>query len=70
MKRDRKPAVAESFIVRIYRRDLDNPEGMVGLVETVGSDQVKKFSSGRELLRLIGRRDGGRRDKQVRGGDE
>ena len=37
----KQSAVVDSYIVRIYRRDLDNPVGMVGLVETVGSDQVK-----------------------------
>ena len=46
----------ESYIVRIYRRDADNPDGMVGLVEAVGTEGAKKFGSGGELLKLISRK--------------
>jgi len=56
MNKERQSIVAESYIVRIYRRDDDNPEALVGLVESVGTEGVKKFGSGGELLKLISRK--------------
>ncbi|MBA4372887.1 MAG: hypothetical protein C0402_08480 [Thermodesulfovibrio sp.] len=61
MNRERQSVVTESYIVRIYRRDDDNPESMVGLVEAVGTEGAMKFGSGGELLKLISRKPGTRR---------
>lgn len=41
--------MCESYIVRIYRRDKKDPDRIVGLVEVVGTGQVKKFMNLTEL---------------------
>jgi hypothetical protein len=42
----------DCYIVRVYRRDENNPENMVGLVEIVGI-QTKRFVSREHLLSII-----------------
>jgi hypothetical protein len=43
----------ETYIVRIYRRDRDDPQKIVGLVETVGKDDKKAFASRDELIMVL-----------------
>lgn len=43
----------DSYIVRLYRRDVDNPEYLVGLVETVGESEARPFHSVRELVAIL-----------------
>jgi hypothetical protein len=43
----------ESYIVRIYRRNIDDPREIIGLVEIVGSDMKKSFNTFDELRMII-----------------
>ena len=43
----------ESYIVRLYRRDVDNPEYLVGLVETVGESEPQPFHTVSELVAIL-----------------
>jgi hypothetical protein len=43
----------DSYIVRMYRRDADNPENLVGLVETVGEEAKRPFHSIGELVAIL-----------------
>lgn len=43
----------DSYIVRMYRRDADDPENLVGLVETVGEDVKRPFHTVRELVAIL-----------------
>ena len=42
-----------SFIVRIYRFTEDGPEGMVGVVETVGNGEERGFNGIQELGEIL-----------------
>ena len=43
----------DSYIVRMYRRDADNPENLVGLVETVGEEAKRPFHNFGELMAIL-----------------
>ena len=43
----------ESYIVRVYRRGVEDPDEVAGLVETVGSDDRKAFQSFAGLITAI-----------------
>ncbi len=43
----------ETYIVRIYRRNRDDTRKIAGLVETVGKDEKKSFTSQEELWRIL-----------------
>jgi len=43
------------YIVRIYRREKDNPRELVGIVEEVGGEGKKTFSSLDELWEILNR---------------
>lgn len=43
----------ETYIIRVYRRNRDDPRKIAGLVETVGKDEKKAFASQEELLRIL-----------------
>lgn len=43
----------DSYIVRMYRRDAENPENLVGLVETVGEDGKRPFHTASELVAIL-----------------
>jgi hypothetical protein len=43
----------ESYIVRIYRRNIDDPREIIGFVEIVGSDMKKSFNTFDELRMII-----------------
>ncbi len=46
----------ESYIVRIYRREPENPERITGLVEVIETGEKKKFASGDELREIFSAR--------------
>lgn len=43
----------DSYIVRLYRRDAQNPEQIVGLVETVGNNEARPFHTISELVAIL-----------------
>ena len=43
----------ETYILRIYRRDEDGPESLVGLLETPGDERPAPFRTRRELWSLL-----------------
>ena len=43
----------DSYIVRLYRRDTENPENLVGLVETVGAEEKRSFHTVNELMAIL-----------------
>jgi len=43
----------ENFIVRIYRRDSDEPNRITGVVETPDSSESKRFSSLEDLMTIL-----------------
>ena len=43
----------DSYIIRMYRRDAENPENLVGLVETVGEGEKRSFHSVSELVAIL-----------------
>lgn len=43
----------DNYIVRLYRRDADNPENLVGLVETVGEEGKQPFHNVSELMLIL-----------------
>ncbi len=45
----------ESYIVRIYRRDKNNPNGLVGIVEETSLGGKKPFHCLEELGRILRR---------------
>ena len=44
----------ENYIIRIYRREEDNPRILVGVVEEVGVEGNKAFTNVDELLDILG----------------
>lgn len=48
-----------SFIVRIYRFTEEGPQGMVGVVEIVGSDEERGFTGIQELGEILANIGGG-----------
>jgi hypothetical protein len=46
-------AEVENYIVRIYRRDIADPNGIVGLVEMVEREETVAFHSIFELLEIL-----------------
>jgi hypothetical protein len=45
--------IAESYIVRIYRRNPNHPDRMEGILLAVSAESSQAFHSGAELLRLL-----------------
>jgi predicted transcriptional regulator YdeE len=45
--------MVDSYIVRIYRYERDNPDMLVGLVEEVGIDRQRRFTNIEELWRIL-----------------
>jgi hypothetical protein len=56
----------DSYIVRIYRYEKDNPGMLVGLVEEVGIDRQRGFTSIEELWRILN----SARESERRGGNK
>lgn len=45
----------DSYVVRIYRRNSDSPQELVGLVELVEVNQERAFTNFEELRAILGR---------------
>jgi hypothetical protein len=43
----------DSYLIRIYRRDKDNPEGIVGIIEEIGAEKRYSFRNISELAKII-----------------
>lgn len=43
----------ENYIVRIYRRDPSDPDGIIGVARELGSDRNLRFGSFQELRRIL-----------------
>lgn len=43
----------DSYIVRMYRRDAESPENLVGLVEIVGDEGKRPFRNMSELMAIL-----------------
>lgn len=55
----------DTYIIRIYRRDEDDPRNIAGLVEIIGGDEKMTFTSWEELQGVL-MRDSDGREKEVR----
>jgi hypothetical protein len=49
----RKEGVLESYVVRIYRGEKDNPHSFVGIVEQVGVEEKRAFTNFDELWAIL-----------------
>ena len=45
----------ETYIIRIYRREKENPEQIVGTIEEVGAESVHNFKNQSEIYLLLKR---------------
>jgi len=43
----------ESYLIRIYRREKDNPENIVGIIEEIGTKGKHSFKNLSELGKII-----------------
>jgi hypothetical protein len=43
----------DSYVIRIYRRDADNPRNCAGLAEVIETDEKKTFKNLDELLEIL-----------------
>ena len=55
----------DTYIIRIYRRDKDDPRNIAGLVEIIGGGERKTFTSWDELWGVL-MHDSDGREKEVR----
>jgi len=42
----------DSYLIRIYRRDKENPEAIVGIIEEIGAEKKQSFGKRRKRNRL------------------
>ncbi len=43
----------DSYLIRIYRREKDNPESIVGIIEEIGAKEKHSFKNLSELGKII-----------------
>ena len=43
----------DSYLIRIYRRDKENPEAIVGIIEEIGTGEKQSFKNLSELNSII-----------------
>jgi len=43
----------DSYLIRIYRRDKNNPEAIIGIIEEIGADKQESFGNLSELTTII-----------------
>ena len=43
----------DSYLIRIYRREKDNPENIVGILEEIGTKEKHSFKNLSELGKII-----------------
>ena len=46
----------DSYLIRIYRRDKNNPEAIIGIIEEIGTDKKDSFGNLSELSTIISKR--------------
>lgn len=57
----------ESYVIRIYRRDADDPRKCAGQAEIIDTDKQKSFKNSDELLEILKIRESnspGKKDKK------
>lgn len=54
----------DSYVIRIYRRDADDPGKCAGLAEVIETDEKKPFRNLDELLDILKTRDRGSTEKK------
>ncbi|MEW5745883.1 MAG: hypothetical protein AB1805_10675 [Nitrospirota bacterium] len=47
----------QSYIIRVYREERDNPRGLVGIVEEVGAEGKRAFTTLDELWDILNARE-------------
>jgi hypothetical protein len=45
---------AESYLIRIYRRDLREPQRVAGVVELIEQERTESFKSVEALMQILG----------------
>lgn len=58
----------ESYVIRIYRRDAENPRNCAGLAVIIETDKKKPFKNLEELLEILKTREGsspGKKEKKT-----
>jgi len=43
----------DSYLIRIYRRDKENSESIVGIIEEIGTEKKQSFKNLSELSKII-----------------
>ncbi len=54
----------DSYIIRIYRRDEEDPRNVIGLVEIAERDERQPFHNPEELLTILGNASAGRKKRK------
>ena len=60
----------DSYVVRVYRQETDNPRKLVGVVEEVGVKGKKAFTDIDDLWEILCAQKGDSREKQGSGAKE
>jgi len=60
----------DSYLIRIYRRDKENPEAIVGIIEEIGADRKEPFKNISELCDIIVQQRGDKDRIKKRSGNE
>ena len=53
----------DSYLIRIYRRDKENPEAIVGIIEEIGAEKKQSFGNLSELATIITKPKRGKRNR-------
>ena len=48
-----KEVLLESYIIRIYRAEINNPRNIIGVVEEVGAEEKRAFTNIEELWNIL-----------------
>jgi hypothetical protein len=56
--------ILDNYIIRIYRREKNNPRILVGVVEEVGAEGNKAFTNPEELWKILNSPKAGRRKEK------
>ncbi len=61
----------DTYVVRIYRRNTQDPRAVVGVVEVIGGEEEKTFKTFEELRRILHpARTRGMVDKKEKGAEQ
>lgn len=53
----------DSYLIRIYRREKDNSEGIVGIIEEIGAEKKQSFGNLSEMTTIITKPKRGKRNR-------